>query len=309
MQIIQQKIFHPLGLVILGLACLFIASTIQVSANVSLQSFTATASSAKIQLQWKTASETNSNTFNVMRAESQTGPFTKIISKSGCPGGCITGGTYDYDDTTVVAGKKYYYKVEAVSSSGTQTSSVVQAQLNAPTSTPQATATKTATPQPTATKTNTLVPGAPTFTPAPTDTPQPAPTATNTLVPGAPTYTPMPPSQQTLAAAIARATATAQRIAVAKPGSTPSANVPPSAANNSSAPAAPSVVAVAPIGEDEPADEDEFFDQDQPSAPRFAIPWRGLMTIGAVLASGTLGLLGVGLLGLAAFIFVRARMR
>ncbi|MBI5305265.1 MAG: hypothetical protein HY868_24250 [Chloroflexi bacterium] len=299
MEIIRQKFLFLcwVGLV----AILFTATFARVSANVTLQKFTATATSTKIQLNWTTASETNTNVFNVLRADSQNGTFTKLNGTkaiSGCPLGCITGGSYSYEDTTVVPGKTYYYKIEAVSSGGTQQSDVVQAKITAPTNTPAPTATKTSTPLPTATKTNTLAPNAPTYTPAPTNTPTPIPTATNTLAPNAPTFTPAPKIQ---------ATPTAPRVAVApKPGASPAPSVPPAVANNSAPASDPAPVVIVPNPASELVEEEE----EEIATETITSPaWKPLATVGMVLASGALGFGGIILFGIAALVFLRAHLR
>lgn len=60
-----------------------------------------------VTITW-TASPTSNVTYNVYRATSAAGPFTKIGS---------SGSTLSYKDSTIVAGATYYYSATAVSSS------------------------------------------------------------------------------------------------------------------------------------------------------------------------------------------------
>ena len=75
-----------------------------------------------VVLEWTTKSEVNTAGFNMYRAESSGGPFTRInrelIPSASDP---IAGGHYVYTDTEAIAGRTYYYQLEDVELSGNRT--------------------------------------------------------------------------------------------------------------------------------------------------------------------------------------------
>ncbi len=75
--------------------------------------------SATVTVEWSTASELNTAGFNLYRGETKDGPFTRInaelIPASPDP---LIGGSYVFTDTSVVAGRTYYYQLEDVETSG-----------------------------------------------------------------------------------------------------------------------------------------------------------------------------------------------
>ena len=77
---------------------------------------------APIVVNWTTKSEVNTAGFNLYRAGSASGPFVQInqvlIPAANDP---ITGGSYVFTDTNVVAGVSYYYQLEDVDLNGTRT--------------------------------------------------------------------------------------------------------------------------------------------------------------------------------------------
>lgn len=73
---------------------------------------------ARVVIQWTTATEINTAGFNVYRAERAEGPYTKINAQLIPASDALTGGKYQYEDTTVVAGKTYYYQLEDVEYGG-----------------------------------------------------------------------------------------------------------------------------------------------------------------------------------------------
>lgn len=75
-------------------------------------------SPARVVIQWTTATEINTAGFNVYRAERAEGPYTKINAQLIPASDALTGGKYQYEDTTVVAGKTYYYQLEDVEYGG-----------------------------------------------------------------------------------------------------------------------------------------------------------------------------------------------
>ncbi len=77
---------------------------------------------AQVIVEWSTETEINTVGFNLYRAESPEGPFTRVndqlIPSSPDP---LVGGHYVYTDTQVVAGRTYYYELEDVEASGVST--------------------------------------------------------------------------------------------------------------------------------------------------------------------------------------------
>ena len=73
----------------------------------------------RITLQWRTESEADNFGFNVYRADSRDGPFTRI-NKDIIPGAGTSGTPheYTYTDFDVVRLKVYYYYLESVSFEG-----------------------------------------------------------------------------------------------------------------------------------------------------------------------------------------------
>lgn len=75
-----------------------------------------------IVISWSTETEVDTAGFNVYRAESEEGPWTKInpalIPGSPDP---IRGGSYAFTDTNVLAGVSYWYELEEVELSGQAT--------------------------------------------------------------------------------------------------------------------------------------------------------------------------------------------
>jgi len=73
-------------------------------------------------LEWTTASEVNTEGFNVYRSETEDGEYVKInqalIPAQGNPS---TGASYSFVDTDVRPGRTYYYKLEDVDTSGNST--------------------------------------------------------------------------------------------------------------------------------------------------------------------------------------------
>ncbi len=75
---------------------------------------------AHVTLNWTTASEINTAGFNVYRAESPTGPFTRVNPQLiPTSADSIVGGKYQYQDSSVSPGKTYYYQLEDVEYNGT----------------------------------------------------------------------------------------------------------------------------------------------------------------------------------------------
>ncbi|MBM3128543.1 MAG: hypothetical protein FJ009_07945 [Chloroflexi bacterium] len=73
---------------------------------------------ARIVVQWTTATEINTAGFNVYRAERAEGPYAKLNAQLIPASDALIGGKYQYADTTVVAGRTYYYQLEDVEYGG-----------------------------------------------------------------------------------------------------------------------------------------------------------------------------------------------
>ena len=82
---------------------------------ITLSSFTATPKAGKIILTWNTESEINNAGFNLYRAESENGNYTKInASLIPAKGSSTQGASYEFTDTNVQNRKTYYYKLEDI---------------------------------------------------------------------------------------------------------------------------------------------------------------------------------------------------
>ena len=79
----------------------------------------AASSSPAITIKWSTATELDTAGFNLYRAESDQGPYTRLntelIPASPDP---LVGGSYVFTDTHVVAGQTYFYQLEDIDTSG-----------------------------------------------------------------------------------------------------------------------------------------------------------------------------------------------
>jgi hypothetical protein len=77
---------------------------------------------ASVVIEWATANEVNTAGFNLYRGDSPAGPFT-LVNSSLIPASSdpLTGGQYRYEDTSVQAGRTYYYQLEDVEYSGATT--------------------------------------------------------------------------------------------------------------------------------------------------------------------------------------------
>ena len=88
------------------------------TAAVVLEYFRATAGSDKILVDWKTQTEQDIVGFNLYRSEISGVQGQKIGDTFPAAGSGIEGATYSYADTGVVRGKRYYYSLEEIASSG-----------------------------------------------------------------------------------------------------------------------------------------------------------------------------------------------
>jgi hypothetical protein len=93
------------------------------NAAVQLASFTAAPRPSQVQLDWATATETNTLGFHVYRADAAGGDWTRLnaaMIPSQAPGS-PSGYSYRYSDATVARGQSYWYRVAAVDTSGAET--------------------------------------------------------------------------------------------------------------------------------------------------------------------------------------------
>lgn len=76
--------------------------------------------SARVAVEWETASEVDMAGFNLYRSENKDGPFTEKINSEVVPPAedPLAGGKYSYPDAQVKSGTTYYYMLEAVSQNG-----------------------------------------------------------------------------------------------------------------------------------------------------------------------------------------------
>jgi hypothetical protein len=77
---------------------------------------------SSITIEWTTASELNTAGFNLYRSEGAAGNYLRLNTEL-IPGSTdsLTGGTYSYIDTNVIAGRTYYYQLEDIETSGATT--------------------------------------------------------------------------------------------------------------------------------------------------------------------------------------------
>lgn len=84
-----------------------------------LASFTATGSTTSILLDWTTASETDLSAWNIYRAETPAGPFTRLNTVAVPAAGDSAGDTgYIFLDNYVHGGRRYYYLLEGITRAG-----------------------------------------------------------------------------------------------------------------------------------------------------------------------------------------------
>jgi hypothetical protein len=99
-----------------------IDGTCESSTLITLSDFKASAKSSSIILTWATEAETDNAGFNIYRAESENGFYTKINdSLISAQGSSTEGAAYEFTDTNVKNRKTYYYKLEDIDLNGVST--------------------------------------------------------------------------------------------------------------------------------------------------------------------------------------------
>jgi hypothetical protein len=89
---------------------------------IELSSFTATAQSGKIVLEWETASELDNAGFTLWRSEAKDGKYIRINSEIvEAEGGATEKAAYTYSDDTAKPGITCYYKLEDIDTRGGST--------------------------------------------------------------------------------------------------------------------------------------------------------------------------------------------
>jgi hypothetical protein len=163
-----------------------------INVGIDLAQFTALYNVSKIDLQWVTNSENDIQGFYVQRADSQSGPYSRISQMIDAVGNSQTGGTYNYSDAAVTSNQTYYYKIEVVNNQDESIETHGPISILAVTPTPTLTATGTGTTTITTTITNTPTIASTSF---PTRTATRYFVRTRTRVPGFITATPQGPTQ------------------------------------------------------------------------------------------------------------------
>jgi len=89
---------------------------------ITLVYFTARGNVDAVTLAWETATEIDNAGFNLYRASTVEGPYSKINpSLIPAEGDVVSGASYTYIDTNIVKGNPYYYKLEDVDFNGIST--------------------------------------------------------------------------------------------------------------------------------------------------------------------------------------------
>ncbi len=168
-----------------------------VYANVTLRSFTATSTSGQpeVSVDWETATQFGTLGFYILRSDSATGPWARVSDFIYSTGDDLTGGQYQWLDTTTALNHFYSYKLEEITPNQSEfygPITVIAGVLATNTPTPTRTRTPTATSTPTRTPTSTATPTE-TEVVDPPATPRSRTVVTPRVATGA-TITPRPPS-------------------------------------------------------------------------------------------------------------------
>ncbi|MBI5374272.1 MAG: SBBP repeat-containing protein [Candidatus Schekmanbacteria bacterium] len=84
---------------------------------ITLSSFAANQKGKKVSIKWETATEIDNIGFNILRSESESGPYEKINKKLiNAKGTSTKGASYYLNDKNIESGKTYWYKLEDIDS-------------------------------------------------------------------------------------------------------------------------------------------------------------------------------------------------
>lgn len=104
---------------LIALALLLGLSALTASANIVIVRFEAAPQADNsILVVWETATELDTQGFNLYRAASAAGPWDQRVDQQAAKGDGFTGAIYQFRDTDVVPGVRYYYLLEELTSSG-----------------------------------------------------------------------------------------------------------------------------------------------------------------------------------------------
>jgi formylglycine-generating enzyme len=94
----------------------------EIPTAITLVSFEANPGSNKVTLTWETATEIDNAGFNILRAESENGPYVKINATIiPAKAGATQGATYQFIDSTAKNRTTYYYKLQDIGLNGSTT--------------------------------------------------------------------------------------------------------------------------------------------------------------------------------------------
>ncbi len=176
------------GLALLGASVWLLLIVWRAQANISLQSFTATAEAGQVRVAWSTATELDTLGFYLQRSLEQNGTYLEITEFIFSEGDGLTGADYEAIDSDVSDGATYFYRLLVIDSDQSEHyfGPISVAYGAASTATSTATLTATSTPTPTVTPTATSTTEGETQTPtATTETPLQSETSTATQTSGA----------------------------------------------------------------------------------------------------------------------------
>lgn len=84
---------------------------------ITLSFFSANQKEKKVIVKWQTSTEIDNIGFNILRSESESGPYEKINKKLiKAKGSSTKGASYKFKDKNIIAGKIYWYKLEDIDS-------------------------------------------------------------------------------------------------------------------------------------------------------------------------------------------------
>jgi hypothetical protein len=125
--------------------------------GIDLSQFEAAFDVTQDVIKWTTTEERGIKGFHILRADSQSGPYSRISSLIDAIGDTTIGGIYTYADKNITYTRTYYYKLEVIDSNGASIETYgpinVLTSTATPTTTPTRTPTVTRTPRPTRTST------------------------------------------------------------------------------------------------------------------------------------------------------------